>query len=418
MSGIETLQLVSRWRNTSPPAGLLRRATAEVGKLSRKQILIGAAGLAVAGATCYTGYKLYQQTKVAVQAVQRWWRGPMIMAPAPVIATIDAAVGTFKAETALPGSEEVPLTAPKCQAVVGYEENNKFYVVGNATRIDRWLVIPDHVKAAAAAKQLELRLVGNGKGLGFKLEKAVLDAFVVLDTDLLAAELSEADFSRIGLAKVAVTPSLDEVHGAFVQICGPYGKGTTGNLSHHRIFGKTTYTGSTFEGYSGAPYMAGRFVAAVHLHGGSFNGGYSASYILCLLKHVFGVKDEDTADWLTTYVKDKHNVTWDNGYLDEEDVRVRVGGRYHIIKRDNMARVWGKDWAQGINRSGKKQHYYEDVECKTPGETSGQASPGASSSLTNYRPFVEELVSRQDWIGLQRFASQQEFLRSRAKSTA
>lgn len=397
-----------RTRRAPPPAGYLFRMAAACGLETRKDVVRAAVMVTAGAATAYVAYRAYCKTVATCKAVRRWWLGPIKMAPAPQHATIDGAVGSFKSETAMPGSEEVSLTPPACQAVVGYEQDNKFYVVGCATRIDEWLVMPDHVKAAAALKQLELRGVADGKGLGFKMDKALLDSFVMLDTDLLATRLTEADFSRVGLRKVTVTPSLDETHGAFVQIVGPYGKGTTGNLSHHQIFGKTIYTGSTFEGYSGSPYMAGRHVAGIHLHGGQFNGGYSASYILCMLKHHWKVHDEDTAEWLQTYVKDKRNVVWDNSYLDDEDVRVRVAGRYHIVRRDNMARVWGNDWARHISREQRTKHYYdyESIPIPTAGEVKPRLSLGGSSSPGKLDPYIVELAAAGDWKGLQSYAQQ------------
>lgn len=388
----------------------MSRLTAAVGSLEKKECLKLAGVAAATLGTAYVSYKAYQRAAVACKAVKRWWLGPIRVAPAPQQSTMDAAVGSFKSESAMPGSEEVILTPAACSAAVGYEQDNRFYVVGCATRIDQWLVIPDHVRAAALAKQLVLRRIGDNKTVGYALDVATLETFQMIDTDLQAAPMSEAEFSRIGLKKMTVTPSLDEVHGAFVQICGPYGKGTTGNLSHHNVFGKTQYTGSTFEGYSGAPYMAGRLIAGVHLHGGAFNGGYSASYVLCMLKYHFKITDEDTAEWLETYVKDKRNVTWDNSYLDDEDVRVRVGGRYHVVKRDSMARVWGKDWARDVtwNRKGKYRHY-EDYECinrdQAPsGEGPTRLSRGALSSSGQPAPSVEELVRSEDWRGLQSYA--------------
>lgn len=388
-----------------PPTGIFSGLAGTLESVGRREVLVGIGITASAALTTYASYKAYQGVRRTCESVRKWWRGPPQLLPAPCATSNAGAVGTFRSESARPGSEEVIMTAPKCQALVGFREDQKFFVLGNAVRIDQWLVVPDHVKAAAQQHQLELRLVGDNRTAGYELDSAVTDRFELVDTDLLAVALSEAEFSRIGLAKMTVTPSLDERNGAFVQIVGPYGKGTTGNLTHHAIFGKTAYNGSTFEGYSGAAYMAGRHIAGIHLHGGAFNGGYSASYVLAMLKWQNKIVDEDTSDWLTTYVKDKRNVVFDSSYLDDEDVRVRVSGRYHVVKKDSMARVWGKDWALDIDRVGRPRggRYYEDQENAPPGNSQRRPSPGASGASKPSQPSVEELVAAQDWKGLMSF---------------
>lgn len=217
------------------------------------------------------------------------------------------------------------------------------------------------------------------------LTSSEVESLDIVDTDLLAARLNPARFADLGMRKIPVASCLSEVVGAYCAIVGAFGKGTTGTVRHSQLFGKINYSGTTCKGYSGAAYMLGKQLIGVHLHGGSVNSGYSASYVLSVLQHNAKIKPEDSIEWLESLKNSGIHVTEDPEWQDLDESRIRVNGRYHIVERSNLQRVYG------LAKAGKKaQPEYVDQECAS---CSGEASVtpcGASSVVEVSRPSIVE----------------------------
>lgn len=371
-------------------------------------------GIAFAAATAYGAYKGYQAARFMAGVVRDWWKGD---SPDPVLPAPTDYAASFMPESARPGSEERLMSSPKNQALVGYLENGMFCVVGNAVRMEDWLVIPDHVRSAKPGS-LELR--SFDQKMRFPLEP-LEDHFELIETDLLAVELDQTQWSRCGLAKKRMLPAIPEQRGVYVSVVGAFGKGTTGNLTHHSAFGRVVYTGSTFQGYSGAVYMAGDCVAAIHTHGGSFNGGYSASYILSLLKFrkkqslagAGRITYEDSDDWLRQQRDAGAVVDYDDKWQDVDEVRIRVDGRYHIMARSTMAEVYGNTWKKTLGKGRKREwdDYDEGYEALLANNAtlSGEAMEslyGALSSRTRSAPSVIGGQSKSKLTAKQRLRKQ------------
>lgn len=358
-------------------AGLAKMEDSVLGRMGRVPWLVAK----VAGA----GLALYVAAKVVQRLRSGGDRGDE---PAPVVPAVIARVAVVP-ESARAGSEERLMSPPRNQGLVGYVENGCFCVVGCAVRLEDWLVVPDHVRSAKPGS-LELRSFDQKT----RFDLSSLDEhFELVETDLLALELDQTQWSRCGLAKKRMLPAIPEQRGAYVSVVGAFSKGTTGTLSHHTAFGRVTFTGSTFQGYSGAVYMAGDCIAGIHTHGGTFNGGYSASYILSLLKFERKRKQadgasivyEDSEQWLEQQYESGAPIEYDEKWKDLDDVRLRVGGRYHIVSRAAVAKTFGNAWTKNIGK--KRMNWRDEIEEPEAllGEALGSLS-GASSSPNHASP--------------------------------
>lgn len=347
-------------------------------------------GLAVAGGVtaAYAGFRLgvraYQKSLQVCDRVRSWWNGPLRLLPAPREKSIGAS--GVKPESPVAGSEEFSMTTPKCQALVGYQKGGNFMVAGNCIRIDDWLLIPDHVLSAVNGAPIEIRSFDQKRVV--KLTSDELSELQILDTDMLFVRLSGSRFADMGLSQARVATNLPERVGAHCSVVGCYGEGTLGTVTHSVLFGKVNYSGSTFKGYSGAAYMQGAQLVGIHLHGGTYNTGYSASYLLSVLKYLAKIVPEDTAEFLETMRDAGAIVVEDPTWRDIDDTRVRINGRYHIVGRAEYRRVYGERKNKFVG--------YVDNEAALISEPSGEEKEnlcGASSSLINFKD-CPELDSR------------------------
>jgi hypothetical protein len=173
--------------------------------------------------------------------------------------------------------DDSPLTvmkAPPAQARVAVMNDGRLEVVGNAFRIDNSVVYPGHVGPEV---YLVAGPAGNEKTFPLK------DKSASLDTDVEYANLSEQEFSTLGMKKQKVG-TLNRV--AHVQVVTmTTGRGSVGTLRvSPNIPGMVSYAGSTTAGFSGAAYTAGNLLLGIHLHGGANNGGFEAAYLQARLR--------------------------------------------------------------------------------------------------------------------------------------
>lgn len=314
--------------------------------------------------------------QVRIRAVD-WWRGPLQLYPAPN----DRGVGQsgLKPESPRAGSEEFAMTPPKCQGLVGFEKNGKFLVAGCCVRIGDWLLVPDHVRSAVNGVPIEIRSMDQSRHV--KLTPDEMESLEIIDTDMCFVRLSGPRFAQMGLRSASVAQHLPEKLGAHCSIVGGFGKGTLGTVTHSMLFGKVNYSGSTWNGYSGAAYMLGNSLIGLHLHGGSVNTGFSSSYLLALLKHVEKIETEDSTAWLEYQRDSGAVVVVDPAWRDVDEMRVRISGRYHILDRGLFNKTFGT-----------KHHkvHYSDMETAIPSGEASKDLSGASGSVIVSRPSTEQ----------------------------
>lgn len=252
-------------------------------------------------------------------------------------------------ESVRDGSEETALSTPKCQVLIGQMRDGIFEAHGCGVRMQTFLVLPDHVYSYANADTGRTFVMGrqkNSKGIEISNKD-----FITIDTDLIAVELSDTEWSTIGASVQAICHDIVE-SGSYSAIVGARGLGTLDVLRHDsRVFGRVVYNGTTRGGYSGAPYMVNNRIAGIHQSGGAVNGGYSASYVWVTLNAMLNRKEEDTADWITKVLKENRRIEVDDGWHDLETLRIKIGGKYAIVTREAAAKALGNDWRNMGKRS-------------------------------------------------------------------
>lgn len=343
---------------------------------TREKVIVGA----VAAYVVYRAekdYSLISKPPISMAKLKQLFgcRLPMRMATVgPVVLS-----RTPQMESRRVGSEEANLTAPKCQVAVGSYVGGAYVAHGAAVRMDAarqvFLIMPDHVKSHSESlvvrgRQGDLDLTGRD--------------CLVIDTDLVAIQLTDNEIARVGVSRPDLYTSLP-TRGQLAQIVAPHGKGTTGTLTDDPFaFGRMIYSGTTLGGYSGAGYMVGTALAGLHQYGGQINGGCSASYVYVTLCHKLKIKNEDTEDFLLQAYNEGREVWVDHGWYDLDTARVRVGGQYHIVQRYSMNAAFGNEWndeeftdRQRRRRRDRGRRDYNDWES---GESTATATISGASS--------------------------------------
>lgn len=297
------------------------------------------------------------------------WIRSRIKRPPKVEFDVDARLNSPQVvlESLREGSPETEMGKPKCQAAVGVMEDGVIKTHGNAVRVGDFLLLPEHVWSYNRGTK-GLWLVGKNDQYLLISEYE----FFPLDTDIGYVRPPPDKLNNLGIGLVGIAHYIP-VDGAYAQIVGARGRGSTGVLRHDTmIFGRVTYDGSTSGGYSGAAYMAQNQLAAVHTSGGRVNGGYSAEYLWISAVHDWNSRHpkeqqlaEDTADWLQGTFAGKRRVKVDRSWSDLDEVRIFVDGRYAIVPRKDMSKAFGSGWSDSLNEEGvlylKKKNEYLDV---------------------------------------------------------
>lgn len=260
-------------------------------------------------------------------------------------------------ESVRQGSEEAPGIPPKSQGVIGVLRGTKFEAYGGAHRFvdskgNSYLVTPAHVIASVLRDSDTVHVKGNA---GIIVLNAISDP-INLATDLIAYPCSDDFFTRVGL-KISSVGGIDEGRPVTVNIVGVEGNGTVGNIFHDNSFGYVEYTATTKPGYSGCGYYVGGRLLGIHTIGGKKNLGFSASYALMCLRQALGQKAESTEDWLTEIKERGEDFPEFERYTDEDEIRVRYKGQYHLVSSSTAERIFGKSW---FNHKGRKRYGYDD----------------------------------------------------------
>lgn len=321
----------------SPPSGfgeMIRRRFEKVTATVTGKGSLAAAALA--GVYVAHRYGLFGKTKKTVMNVLpfiRWGMTKLGVDPPVVVAAPKTRKNCL--ESAREGSHEVPMPTPKCQVLIGEMISGEFHAFGNGVRIKNWLVAPAHVLFQVKSPVVK----GRQSWLEITTEE-----YEDLDTDLVAIRMSDRQWSTIG-ASICSIAHVTYTAGHYVSVVGVTGKGTCGVLrDDSTVFGRMVYDGTTLAGYSGAGYMAGPQLVGVHTNGGAVNGGYSASYIMVILNLLDREKPEDSDDWLRDMMKRNKRIRIDKRWMDLDDVRIQVDGRYAVVSRDALRSAMGDDF--------------------------------------------------------------------------
>nr|UGO57600.1 MAG: hypothetical protein 1 [Riboviria sp.] len=223
-----------------------------------------------------------------------------------------------------------------------------FMALGCAVRIrsqdgSNFLVLPTHVYSILPdciyiSGKVGILCIDRDRIIvaGKTRDREVID----LDTDVCAMPVSEQECSGVGVSVSRIHQGLTDGSSELVRVVGPKNLGTVGACRPHpNAFGCFTFAGSTDHGTSGAAYLLGNSILAIHLSGGSDNLGYSLRLAYVTLLHCLKVKPEESIDWMEELVKTRTPVYVDQTWYDHDEVRIRVKGQYHVVERKHLAKI-------------------------------------------------------------------------------
>nr|QJI53814.1 MAG: hypothetical protein 1 [Solemoviridae sp.] len=402
--GVSSMAKLGSWRPELPQVDL---------GLTRLEVSLIGAGL------CYGAYKVHSSQVLSKLdwhklKLKLGYKPKIVPKPQNCIET------TMHLECLRPGSLEVDLIAPKCQCIVGDMVDGKFEVHGSAVlmgRVNYWyLVMPEHVWVATKTTWAR----GRQHQVDLSYKKDTEDVLELV-TDLLAIRITDKEMSTIGISSASIMQYLPE-GGVEAKVVGCYGRGTIGALKHDAsVFGRVTYAGSTQSGYSGAAYTVNGQIVGVHSYGSkTINGGWNGSFAWMILNHKIrglegtSMEKFETWEWLQNSLKGKRRIRVDQSWMDLDEVRIQVDGRYAIVDRGSMAQAFGHDWRDSIDRSGSLEFAnalgYEDREpIMESGELKNSTCPGGSSLSTEARELANHVAqeSIQELLKLSKAQLQQ-----------
>lgn len=213
---------------------------------------------------------------VGVYGVYRWWRTRDYTVKVNPEAKI-----AYSPESIRPDSDESLMRPASGQIRIAVRDGNDLAVVGCGVRVSfpsagDFLVTAAHVIGDSTK---EYWMISDSGKVPISINDETLIDVV---TDICAIRIPAKDFGIMAtkMVKAGVLQS-----SCPVSIVGCSLRGTHGMLSKvSKSFGLLEYGGTSYKGYSGAPYFSGSIVYGIHTHGGKTNGGWNIQYILAVLR--------------------------------------------------------------------------------------------------------------------------------------
>lgn len=228
-------------------------------------------------------------------------------------------------ERAVPGSTPADGEMPKFQFEICCEDGTP---IGQGFRAD---VMGCDMLITAAHNLDDLMMIRTARG-----------SVVVKRDDFVVRPLSDVAFlPMVGsygcLALSKAKLSYRESNQAAMIYA--YGKNTIGMVEDMSAFGLVSYTGTTLNGYSGAPYYFGNAVFGIHCGSASgCNFGVEASYLDFAFQDDSSLSqsscDEDTWDWIEKKLTEGDKMQWRTHPGNAEMILVKYKGRYIEVDTD------------------------------------------------------------------------------------
>nr|UYL94358.1 MAG: hypothetical protein [Joensuu sobemovirus]UYL94361.1 MAG: hypothetical protein [Joensuu sobemovirus] len=168
---------------------------------------------------------------------------------------------------------------PKCQARIAVKRGAEYMVIGGGIRIDDYLVAPAHNFHPYG----DLWVFGKN-GVKAQITGEIHD----IAPDVSAVRLT--DWSLLGISQAKLGP-LARASTASVMSSVDYRFSTGSAVPMDNLMGRMRYGATTAPGFSGSAYMSGPMCIGMHVHGGSYNGGYQSLYLYCRLKHIIATEE-------------------------------------------------------------------------------------------------------------------------------
>lgn len=244
-------------------------------------------------------------------------------------------LGELTREKMAPGSPFLPnKKVPPFQAEVWISvDAGSFVYSGQGFRIGDNFWTARHVIAEAD----EIKIL-NPNNEAYILVKP--ESFKYHDGDIAIATLGNSKFSLLSLASAKFNGSI-MANGvaAFVEITA-LSKKALGLLTPHDAFGFVTFSGSTTNGFSGAPYVVHNTVCGMHVGHQGVNLGYDGAFLDMVERSM----KESTTDYVFDQIKKmKGKVKFLQSPYDPDEYRVRVGNKYYVVTSDEVNNYYDEE---------------------------------------------------------------------------
>lgn len=173
------------------------------------------------------------------------------------------------------------------------EDPSRKFFVGYGFRMSNYLVTAGH-----NVREYDFYLLANCRDQSKYIQIKSND-FTTLKIDVAVIKLTDQVISKLNLSKPKMFNSTLEVGHVVHTYANNYA--TAGLLKNaNETMGLLKYSGSTLQGFSGAPYVINNSVLGLHTSGTTAHGyGYEAEFIKVLCDLVFSkARLEDSFDWI------------------------------------------------------------------------------------------------------------------------
>lgn len=284
------------------------------------------------------------------------------------IPTVDS---LYRPERYMEGSEAIKtFNRPNFQVFLYGYDGKSYKYVGSGFRYQDFLVTSLHV--IDEYRSIQVRKL-RGEGKGFEIPR---DDFTSGECDLTWSLVDPREWSKLGVSTARLVATMP----AKIQASVNDGlQLTQGSVSKLPVFGYVSYSGSTWPGFSGAPYYVNNQVYAMHVGSGGVNLGISSSYIRALLRM------EDSYDFVLQDIKATARQRKFNARVSPTDPLERLveyNGRMYVFDREDLADVEQYlDWNDEINYSRESMSYPDHGPVERPADVIRQreTAPGPST---------------------------------------
>ncbi len=311
----------------------------------------------------------FRKTYTAFKFVYYWLRSGVY------IPTVDS---LYRPERYMEGSEAVKtFNKPSFQVFLYGYDGKSYRYVGSGFRYRDYLVTSLHV--IDEYKCIQVRKL-RSEGKGFEILR---DDFMSGECDLTWSLVDPREWSKLGVSTAKLVATMP----AKIQASVNDGlQLTQGSVSKLPVFGYVSYSGSTWPGFSGAPYYVNNHVYAMHVGSGGVNLGISSSYIHALLRM------EDSQDFVLQDIKATASQRRFNARVSPTDPLERLveyNGRMYVFDREDIADVEQYlDWNDEVSYSRESMSYPDHGPVERPADVIRQqgTAPVSTSPTAQATP--------------------------------
>nr|UGO57603.1 MAG: hypothetical protein 2 [Riboviria sp.] len=225
---------------------------------------------------------------------------------------------------------------PKCQFEVQYDSSSGITTAGQGVRIGDYLLTAGHVITKLLAAEVETVYIVTSSG---RVPTHIGSWTTLVKVDAAYMGFIQSAHQCLALSKASL---IDNKYASYTSLpvrVHTMANFTDGSISDRRN-GTVWYHGSTKAGFSGAPYMWGEKVVAMHQ--GSYNIGYGQDYHLLmsfLPTHTLEANmGEGTGGRIYEEIIEDffRKGTRPDYYLTPGEIRIKKGNQYYTVDIDEM----------------------------------------------------------------------------------